>query len=926
MKKKLKTKYLAGGPPQNSYFGMSRDNTMAMSNLDSVSRGVAGAVSSLNQSQEQQQLDSFKNVANSAMSMIKKKGGFTRKFQTAGACPQGFAWDKASGQCLPDPNWAGSTPGLGVLAEEYLPGMQAAWEGEFQPTDLLAEQKDTGITKVGDIPGAMMLQDKYLTDPNTLNSLQGVEPIVGNIAKQAKRAGKVTDLVEQGVPMASNKINLTGALPGAGLVGAGLAAMATNMTSDKNAATFTRGEKAGTYASGIISGAASGASKFGLLGAVGGGIMGAFGARKAAKEAENVAKGIRREEEALGVASREASKNSWQGQESGFAYKGSTNMNMQGTGARRMKSGGVERVPGGLIVPIKGTNAVEYIGNKHSESKIDGVSGIRIDEDTEVEHAETKQPVQMAKAGGADSSKGKMRDYFFSAFLKLGGKSFAQRHKEILASGGKKSKVQALVQKLAQKQEAVANQNGEKDRSPDTIASPNSISKKYGGIHMYQTAGEEKRDENLNLLGYDIGKGEETGNTYIPTEGSDKEAVKNWEDQQDSAKTYVRFTPSRPSSKDMKKKGKRQKLVSKMYEDAKTKDDFWVGDESDGLALRKGKMSVFDSDRKAARDKGIYKKRKEAEEMNSGQGFVGGILGGSAGLGTTAAVAAAAAPFWPAVAGAALGIGVGKGVEAISNKRKATMPTKYLNNSKVSDKEYENFKLYDTQVANAQSNAVANGVKPETTVNADGSVTVRGAQTADAVKESDGKFRVRDANGNVIAEGTKKNIVESQAQNIVMAEQAKAAKESEGVPAGQVKYEEGKRYITPGVGIANYRRSRPEQMQTSSEEDPSDMNLYTQSTYENGPSPYKGLGTGREALMHLQSEVKAKDSKFNPYQEGTKEYDDFQTKLNATTPEQSANAQSNADASNVTVRDQNYVSGDIHFVCVYTPCLYTRYT
>ena len=25
-------------------------------------------------------------------------------------------------------------------------------------------------------------------------------------------------------------------------------------------------------------------------------------------------------------------------------------------------------------------------------------------------------------------------------------------------------------------------------------------------------------------------------------------------------------------------------------------------------------------------------------------------------------------------------------------------------------------------------------------------------------------------------------------------------------------------------------------------------------------------------------------------------------------------------------RDQNYVSRDIHFVCVYTPCLYTRYT
>jgi len=28
----------------------------------------------------------------------------------------------------------------------------------------------------------------------------------------------------------------------------------------------------------------------------------------------------------------------------------------------------------------------------------------------------------------------------------------------------------------------------------------------------------------------------------------------------------------------------------------------------------------------------------------------------------------------------------------------------------------------------------------------------------------------------------------------------------------------------------------------------------------------------------------------------------------------------------IDLRDQNYVSSDIHFVCVYTPCLYTRYT
>lgn len=85
---------------------------------------------------------------------------------------------------------------------------------------------------------------------------------------------------------------------------------------------------------------------------------------------------------------------------------------------------------------------------------------------------------------------GKMNDYFFSAYLKLGGKSFAQRHKELIKSGAS----QAAIQDLAKKQEAVANKKGEKDRSPDQIA-------KYGGIHKYQTAG---------LFGYTVPQKEQT--------------------------------------------------------------------------------------------------------------------------------------------------------------------------------------------------------------------------------------------------------------------------------------------------------------------------------------------------------------------------------------------------------------------------------
>lgn len=724
MKKKLKTKYLAGGPPQNSYFGVSRDNTMAMSNLDSMSRGVAGAVSSLNQSQEQKQLDSFKSLGQGALNMFgkAKKGGFKYKFQTAGACPQGFAWDKASGRCLPDPNWVGSQPGVGVMAPQFTQGLQEAAEGSYRPGETTEQFLPKSLITNTEAPGSLLLRDEFKTDPNVINALSGVEPIKGNIGDQAVRAGEVTDLVEQGAPMASNKINFGKGMPGAGLIGAGLGAMATNMTSDKNAATFTRGEKAGTYASGILSGAGKGFEKAGLPGAFAGAIIGGVFAGKAAKEAENVAKGIRREEEAIGVASQEASKNSWQGQESGFAYKSSTNMNMLGTGARRMESGGVKRVPGGLIVPIKGTNAVEYIGNKHSESKIDGVSGIHIDKNTEVEHKETKQPVMMAKSGGADSSKGKMRDYFFSAYLKLGGKSFAQRHKEILAGGGSKTKIQALVQKLAQQQEAVANQNGEKDRSPSTIAPPKKINA-YGGIHKYQTAGEkeeETKDETAaapeTFYEFPV---ENAGDETLYYNGIALQATPSLDangkpiesqfstpatDVGDPNKRYMKPGISRPE-----RSGVGRKLD--------TNSGPWaLIDKIGGRGVfRRGNQTVGSSD--------VYEAYDPTDTPDSER----------------------------------------------SVRRHSYLENRYpAPGDEMRESDYS--KLAPIKPLD--------GVKPETTVNSDGSVTVRGAQAPDAVKDIDGIYRVRDRNGNVIGRSKSKEAAEAMAQNEIMALEARKAKEA----------------------------------------------------------------------------------------------------------------------------------------------------
>jgi len=117
--------------------------------------------------------------------------------------------------------------------------------------------------------------------------------------------------------------------------------------------------------------------------------------------------------------------------------------------AEEKKTGGM-KVPGGMIKPLQG-GAVEFKGRKHADG------GILIDPMTEVEGGETMDKVNM--------SKGKSSDYIFSEHLKLGGKSFAKRHKEILARGGS----QQEIQRLAKLQESMAAKDGETDRSPNKI-------------------------------------------------------------------------------------------------------------------------------------------------------------------------------------------------------------------------------------------------------------------------------------------------------------------------------------------------------------------------------------------------------------------------------------------------------------------------
>ena len=125
---------------------------------------------------------------------------------------------------------------------------------------------------------------------------------------------------------------------------------------------------------------------------------------------------------------------------------------------RQYQMGG-QQLPGGIVEPIPGSDAVEFSGATHDQG------GIMMDSQTEVEDGETMDQVTMAKKGGK-------RDYFFSNYLKKGGKTFADQHKEVLAMGG----TQEDIDTLAKMQEHAAG------RKVNKVA-------KLGGVIQYQEGG-----------------------------------------------------------------------------------------------------------------------------------------------------------------------------------------------------------------------------------------------------------------------------------------------------------------------------------------------------------------------------------------------------------------------------------------------------
>ena len=133
-----------------------------------------------------------------------------------------------------------------------------------------------------------------------------------------------------------------------------------------------------------------------------------------------------------------------------------------------MEMGGAKALPGGMVAPIPGTDAVEFMGQTHEEG------GIMMDPQTEVEDGETMDKVTMKRGG--------KRDYFFSSHLKKGGRSYADMHKDVLAMGG----TQEDVDMLARMQEKSAG------RDPNQVA-------KLGGVVEYNTGGLSQADKMANF-------------------------------------------------------------------------------------------------------------------------------------------------------------------------------------------------------------------------------------------------------------------------------------------------------------------------------------------------------------------------------------------------------------------------------------------
>lgn len=345
----------------------------------------------------------------------------------------------------------------------------------------------TVASNVGSLaPGAVEV-GANLANTST-NVVSGVNAATAGVPAAVAPTGEfVTQGIASGAKGAAGLSSLaTAGIGAAAMIGG---KVIQKRADDNSAYTATDKEMRGNLGGGALAGAGTGFSTGAMIGsivpgignvvggAIGAGIgagIGALKARKENKAAEEEAQRLQREQAAMRGAFQGAFVNSrLTSADTGFGLN-SSNMNNQFTNQYQVaQTGGVtgiqedrrtKKVPGGKIVPIEGTDAVEFVGRTHAQG------GILIDKNTEVEGGgKNGQGETMDQVVMNDNNK---QDYIFSKYLKLGGKSFAQRHKEILKGSGS----QAEIQQLAAMQEKVAG------RDSKQVA-------QYGGVHKYLDGG-----------------------------------------------------------------------------------------------------------------------------------------------------------------------------------------------------------------------------------------------------------------------------------------------------------------------------------------------------------------------------------------------------------------------------------------------------
>jgi len=274
-------------------------------------------------------------------------------------------------------------------------------------------------------------EQKFLAGESAARNLATtVSPLVKGAAKGAAKSAAAKGFLGKAA----------GKLGGMGLgAGIGAAGMLTSaIANDDDATTTNVGENIGGALSGAGTGMMIGSLIPGPGTLIGGVLGGLYGLGKGLFTRNAARRKIRRAEEK--ERKREAEINRLKGvgrlesmkeKTYGFSDRGER-MYMYGGPMGYYRGGG--RVPGGQVAPIPGTNAVEFKGRSHENG------GIHLDPRTEVEGGETMDDVQG-------------QDYIFSDTLKYNGKTFADRHKEILRKGGS-------VEKLAMLQEQVSGRAG----------------------------------------------------------------------------------------------------------------------------------------------------------------------------------------------------------------------------------------------------------------------------------------------------------------------------------------------------------------------------------------------------------------------------------------------------------------------------------